>query len=395
MQSTIDSPITQPVHKRALFDLFPPDPDLQVSVIIPVKNEADSLENTLNALRCQKDLDGASLPKQSYEVLILLNNCTDQSGQITRSYQLRYPDFRLLVATVQLPVEMANVGTARRLLMDEACNRFCQLDRPTGIIASTDGDTFVDSQWIAQICTEIDQGCDVVGGRILTQPDDTPVRLNHLRNVTYRSLIARLESLLDPLPFDPWPRHFQHFGASIALTCAMYKRVGGLPPVACLEDEALYRALERIDARIRQSPLVRVTTSSRTQGRVAIGFSEQLRYWEVLNKTHQHQLVECAETVVHRIRARHRLRLYWQQRHTQPPFCLQAIAANLALDYSCLQSQLDQSHYFGQFWEYVDACLTNNGWANRWQPVPITEAISQLRLLVNTLEKNVAAASVD
>ena len=372
--------------KSALFDAYLPDPQLRVSVVIPARNEAGNLEPALDALRNQRQHNGASVPMSTYEVLLLLNNCTDHSVAVAQAYQQRYPDFPLRVAVVLLPPDKANVGTARRMLMDAAYGRLLQAGRPEGIIASTDADTIVDANWIDQIRAEIERGCEVVGGRILTYPDGRLVRLNHLRDVTYRMLVAQLEACLDPQPADPWPRHFQHFGASLALTCAAYERVGGLPNVPHLEDEALYRALLRTDTPIRKSPRVRVTTSTRTLGRVEVGFSEQLRYWEALNETSQCQLVEAPQAIYQRLLNRHRLRAIWQKRHvSQLVDTLPPIAAELMVDAAWLSSQLNQATYFGQLWENIEGRQATGPWASYWQPVPVKKAISELRLLIHSL----------
>lgn len=389
MLSEPDSLTSSPARQNPFLTLHPPDSQLCISVIIPARNEADNLDCALNALRIQRQVDGTPIPWAQYEVLVLLNNCTDCSAVVAERYQQRYPDFPLRVAAVQLSPENANVGTARRLLMDEACRRLVQVGRPHGIIASTDADTIVDCHWIDQIRAEIDQGCEAVGGRILTRPDGNLVRLNHLRDVTYRMLIARLEAHLDPLAFDPLPRHFQHFGASMALTCAAYKRVGGLPDVPHLEDEALYTALLRTDTRIRKSPNVRVTTSTRMHGRVAVGFSEQLRYWETLNKTHQYQLVESAGAIVRRIQNRQRLRSIWQNRTTKSSSAaIQLVAAELLTDVDWLDYQLEQTRYFGQLWQDVETKMATGAWAAHWKPVPITTAINELRLFLNTADNS-------
>ncbi len=372
--------------QSVLFDAYLPDPQLRVSVVIPARNEANHLEQALNALRNQRQRNGVSVPMSTYEVLLLLNNCTDHSVAVAQAYQERYPDFPLYVAAVHLPPDKANVGTARRMLMDAACWRLRQVGQPDGIIASTDADTMVDAYWIDQIRAEIEQGCEVVGGRILTCPDGRLVRLNHLRDVTYRMLIAQLEACLDPQPADPWPRHFQHFGASLALTCAAYERVGGLPNVPHLEDEALYRALLRTDTPIRKSPQVRVTTSTRTLGRVDVGFSEQLRYWEALNETSQCQLVEAPQAIYQRLLNRHRLRKIWQTRHaSQPADALTRIATDLLIDADWLGNQLNQATYFGQLWEDIENRQATGSWASYWQPVPVKTAISELRELIHSL----------
>ncbi len=362
-----------------------PDPYLRLSVVLPAKDEAENIPLALDALRCQQQLTGEPMPYPCYEVLLLLNNCTDDSAAVTERYQTRYPAFPLRVAVVQLPPERANVGTARRMLMDVAQSRLQQANQLAGIIASTDADTVVDSCWMAHILSEIDGGCDMVGGRILTRSDGQAVRLNYLRDCTYRMLIARLEDRLDPLAHDPWPRHFQHFGANMAITCTAYEQIGGLPKVPYLEDEALYRALLRTDYRVRKSPLVRVVTSTRTTGRAEIGFSEQLRYWEGINQLRQCQLVEPAGAIYRRLQNRRQLRLLWQNRAGGvPTTLLSPVADALLLDAQWLHDHLTRAMYFGQLWEQVETRLVTGDWADAWPPTPIETAIAALRLLLHS-----------
>lgn len=95
------------------------------------------------------------------------------------------------------------------------------------------------------------------GRRILTEINERallPLRRIQLRDAAYRQLCVCLEDLLDPTPADPWPRHHQHFGASLALTTRACRRVGGLPEVRFLEDKALCQALRRHDLVLRHSP---------------------------------------------------------------------------------------------------------------------------------------------
>lgn len=64
----------------------------------------------------------------------------------------------------------------------------------------------------------------------------------------------------------------------------MYQMVGRLPQLPFLEDEAFHQALFRKDAKIRKSLNVKVTTSGRHEGRVDIGFSQQLCEWADMKK---------------------------------------------------------------------------------------------------------------
>jgi glycosyltransferase involved in cell wall biosynthesis len=376
-------------YSTHLFNRKAPSPTLQVSVIVPVRNEAHHLAKTLESLRLQQNAVGQPLNPAIYEVLVLVNNCTDASLVVAQSYQKRYPDFSLHLADIQLPPPKANIGAVRRLLMDEACRRLTSVGKTEGIIASTDGDTVVDSQWLWHVMNEIRQGADAVGGRILTHPDKNPVRLFHLRDVTYRTLVARLESQLDPVPHDPWPRHFQHFGANLAVTCAMYQKAGRLPEVPYLEDEAFYKALVRVDARVRQSPLVRVTTSARMQGRVAVGFSEQLRCWATMHKSGQCQLAEPAGAWAVKFAARHQLRTLWINRwNNKSGAGLDQIAANLCISADWLNDAFQHYCYFGEFWQAVESQTINDGgWVARWPLVPIGESIKELRRMGARIER--------
>jgi hypothetical protein len=372
--------------KDYLFGQKAPSLQLQVSVIVPVRNEAHHLAKTLEALRLQQDDAGRPLNPDTYEVLVLVNNCTDASLAVAKSYQKRHPGFSLHIAYVQLPPAKANIGTVRRLLMDEAHRRLTSVHNERGIIASTDGDTVVDPQWLWHIKAEIESGADAVGGRILTHPDKNPVRLFHLRDVTYRTLLARLESQLDPCAHDPWPRHFQHFGANLAVTCTMYSKAGRLPEVPYLEDEAFYRALLRIDARVRQSPQVRVMTSARMQGRVAVGFSEQLRCWATMNKNGQCQIVESVGGWAVKFAARRKLRDLWTNREQGLPITkLADVAVSLCISAAWLGKALWQHRYFGELWEEVERqMISEQKWAGFWPLMPITEAIAELRGMVIT-----------
>lgn len=359
----------------------PPAPLLRACVIVPVRNEAHHLGETLDALRTQQDPAGQPLPPDRWEVLLLANNCTDPSYDTAQQYQRRHPDFPLRVEQIRLPPAQANIGFVRRLLMDAACERL----GGRGIIVSTDGDTRVDPCWLYHTLHEFTADVDAVSGRILTQPDGSTVRRYHLRDVTYRSLLTQLEARLDPRPYNPWPRHFQHFGASLAVTCDAYRRAGGLPAVPYLEDEAFFQALLRIDARVRNSPLVRVYTSTRQRGRVAVGFSEQLRCWATMERAGQTPCVEPPAATALRFRVRHALRRCWQALDSTNYEAEAArLADELGVNPRWLTRTLTQCRYFGTVWEGVEARLQTGDWARRWSPVPVTQAIQELRALLQT-----------
>ncbi|MDF7809752.1 glycosyltransferase family 2 protein [Hymenobacter sp. YC55] len=373
-------------QQKVLWPTTPPNPRLRVSVIIPAKDEADNLPATLAALAAQTDLQGHPLDFASYEILVLANNCRDQTANVIRAFAKQHPALAVHVAEVQLLPAEAHVGYARRLLMDEACRRLESTVGITGIIASTDADTRVAPTWLAATEMEVRTGADAVGGRIFPERSirkSCVVRRTHLRDATYRLLRAQLEALVDPDPADLWPRHHQHYGASLAITVAAYRQVGGLPVVPFLEDEALCQALRRYDLRLRHSPAVRVITSARYQGRVAVGLSWQLREWARMTRQQREPLVESGAALVAEWTVRRKLRQLWKQIRQQPrqqavPSCIR-LAALLSVPAGPLTKQLACSSTFGMLWEWVQ---THRAVWRRGHLTTLPLALAELRCLI-------------
>jgi len=384
--------------------LPPPATGLQACVIIPAKDEAHNLPATLAALAAQTELDGTPLPEGCLEVIVLANNCQDRTAAVVRQLACCYPGIALHVAELQLPGALAHVGQARRLLMDAAAQRLEATAGPGGLILSTDADTLVASDWLAACRAEVATGAAAVGGRILTrasepEPEElalaTPyeeplasdaltLRRTQLRDATYHLLRNQLECQLDPCQHDPWPRHHQHFGASLALTVAAYRQVGGLPVVRYLEDEALWQALCRHDLPVRHSPRVRVRTSARQQGRVEVGLSWQLREWAAHAQEQREPQVECPRQLAALWQARRELRAYWQGRSQPTPAGFREWALMLRVQAGTMYEKLHAAQSFGAFWEWV---LGTRASAVLEQPydtrVPLSEAVAWLRKAVH------------
>ena len=363
---------------------------LQLSVILPVRNECENIWNTLEALRNQQDERGNPLSFECYEVLFLANNCTDNSAEIGRSYQRMYPEFQLHIEEITLDIDVGHIGTVRRLLMDAAYNRFAILNKKNGIIASTDSDSEVDRNWVFNTIKEINKGNDVVGGRILTRPERTMSRAYYLRDVTYKHLVSKAETLLDPIDNDPWPRHYQCFGASFAVTCSIYDLSGRLPVVPFLEDMAFHKALTRIDAKIRLSPLVKVMTSTRIQGRVGFGLSIQLKQWGEMNEARDPILVEQADTLFQKFSARRLLRVMWSRNQNHSRYTISSIreiSEMLMLDEKWLENQLDGSLYFGMLWEKIEDELGKGCWMDNWPKIDVVKVIPDLRYKIQEYQR--------
>lgn len=370
--------------------LFPKaaNPNLKISIIVPVKDEEEIIVNTLNALRNQIDINGNPLDYNIYEVLLLVNNSVDKSEIICEEYALQFPEFNLHVSNINLPADVAHIGMVRRLMMDEAYERLTSVGVKRGIIVSTDGDSEVDVNWIYYIIKEMEKGVDVVGGRIIPKHIPRGSKWPHLRDVTYRFLASRLESKIDECFSDPWPRHFQCYGPSLAVTCEIYKKAGGMPPLPYLEDEEFRKSLKRIDARIRKSPLVKIYTSSRLVGRVEFGFSVQLKQWTEMQSIGAEQMVESLDSLSFKFINKRKLRLIWEnyKQFAYLPKNFEKYSSILTIESKWLKHKLKNALYFEGLWEEIENQLHFTGNINI-KRIPIHIAISELRMYF-AAEKN-------
>ena len=386
--------------------LPPPHPMLRAVVVVPVKDEAVLLPRCLAALSRQCTAAGRPVDPRSFEVIMLANNCSDASAAIARRFaaaQRRAGGCTVHVVEVTLPRRHAHVGHARGVLMDQACARLRRVQprppggrgpadsRPRGVILSTDGDTVVAADWLAETLAAVDAGADAVGGRILSRtepagaaPVDRALQRWQRLDAIYRLLRSHLASLIDPEPADPWPRHHQHYGASLAVTVDAYEQVGGLPEVRFLEDEALYGRLVRADLRVRHSPQVRVYTSCRQDGRVEVGLSSQLREWACAATGCAELRVEPAGEMVALLRGRARLRRLWLDHAPcrAAPRGAATLARELRLPAERLRAAWSAAATFGELWGEVEAWRASHRRRGAVSQVPVGTAIVELKQLV-------------
>jgi glycosyltransferase involved in cell wall biosynthesis len=245
-----------------------PNPGLCAVVVIPARDEAARIEGCLRALACQQDLT-----LDSFEVIVVLDGCRDRTPQIVEraAHSGGYPPIHSLEFAYP-----EGVGRARRLGMDIAYQRLLRAARPEGLIASTDADTIVAADWLASQLRLVRAGAEAIGGLIELDPAERQALDPHAVMVREQHAAERLTHALEQATADTDVEHPHFSGASLALTAAAYKRCGGLPVCAALEDEALARALSTRGIAIHRSQKVRVRTSARIDGRAPRGLARDL-----------------------------------------------------------------------------------------------------------------------
>ncbi|WP_165982308.1 glycosyltransferase [Dankookia rubra] len=253
----------------------PRPPRLRAVIAIPARDEAARLPDCLSALARQQDSGGLA-------VLVLANNCRDDTAAVARALAPGLP-FRLEVREATLDSSLSHAGGARRAAMEAAADLLAaEADPRRAVLLSTDADGRAEPGWLDANLAALAAGADAVAGAIAADPAEAALlppalRRQEAQEAHYAALLDEMAALVDPDPHDPWPRHAAHSGASIALTLAAYRRVGGPPAVPVGEDRALFEALIRADMRVRHCPAARVVVSCRLDGRAAGGMADTLR----------------------------------------------------------------------------------------------------------------------
>ncbi len=362
-----------------VFEAVPPlAPACRLTVTIPARNEERLLATALAALAAQRPLDGAPPVRGTFDVVVFVNNSSDATAEVARAFAARHPEVPVAVACADLPRDEAHVGTARRRVMDAAAARFRAAGSARGLIASTDADTVVAPDWIAQIYAAA-SGVDAVAGQVALGEAEqakllAPVRLLYSRELSFRRAVAEAEDLIDPQPHDRAPRHASFVGAAFAVTAEAYARAGGLPPLACLEDRAFSLALRRIDARIRHSTLVRAATSARTLARASGGFGSFIADLHARGASGDTFHVEHPHQILEELESRAALRRVWNG--IADEFDYETVSGIFGCDEARWRPLVDRSRPFGEVYERVSSAGAR---PVVYAPVPVEAAIAALR----------------
>lgn len=142
-----------------------PDAKIKVSVVIPAYNEE------YNIARCLRSVVEQSMPRDQYEIILVDNNCTDNTIKIAQTFP------GIIIVHESTP----GVGSARKRGWDEARGE---------IIASTDSDSELPKHWLRKIYSTFNQHPDYValsGGYLFYDRD---FFVNIIVRIFERSLVT-------------------------------------------------------------------------------------------------------------------------------------------------------------------------------------------------------------
>ena len=215
----------------------------QIVVVVPAHNEQDRLPACLAGVG--EAADRVSVP---VTVVVVLDDCTDDSLSVIE------PPVKTL------SIAAANVGEARAL-------GFARTAKGAGgdtWFATTDADSVVPSDWLANQLIHHRNGAEAVVGTVR-------VDWHHHSATTRRKYEQRYGRAGRDEP------HGHVHGANLGIRADAYWRVGGFRPLEREEDVDLVDRLERTGARIVWDRSYPVLTSDRTDFRVTGGFGDYVQ----------------------------------------------------------------------------------------------------------------------
>ena len=115
------------------------------------------------------------------------------------------------------------------------------------------------SEWLGAQIHEHEEGADLWSGRVAI------VESSAEREATVAQWRGDYEVEVQPI-----------HGTSLGFNAAVYRAVGGFPPLATGEDRALRQSLVALGARVHYNSSVRVVTSARRNARSPLGFAHAL-----------------------------------------------------------------------------------------------------------------------
>jgi cellulose synthase/poly-beta-1,6-N-acetylglucosamine synthase-like glycosyltransferase len=230
----------------------PPRP-LAVGVIIPARDEEDSIVESLDSVI--RALDVAPAVDSSW-IVVVADGCSDQTARLARR--------RLAGRGTVIECSVASPGTARRLGAAEVLTHFAGRGPSEVWMANTDADSRVGVDWISHHLHLATRGyCGVAG----------IVRVTFIEG--HDATVMR-ELLADYATYEDGTHPHVH-GANLGIRADAYIDAGGWSDLTVAEDHCLWSRVRSRGWPTIASVGSMVFTSGRLHGRAMGGFADTLR----------------------------------------------------------------------------------------------------------------------
>jgi GT2 family glycosyltransferase len=221
-----------------------------VGIVVPAHNEERLVA------RCLQSLLALQLEVPNWIVLVV-DRCTDRTRTVGE---------QMLRGRGEVVSSLAgNVGASRNLGSQVAVQRLSRRHPSSRIwLANTDADGFVPATWIDCHLAKAKDGAEILAGVVDL---DESTHTSSAFSTAFRTSYGFAESGKHP--------HVQ--GANLGVCARALAAVGGWPALANGEDRELWNRFGVHGFSRVSDAALRVTTSSRLDGRVPGGFSHSLR----------------------------------------------------------------------------------------------------------------------
>ena len=200
--------------------------------MIPCFNEPGLLNTLESLLHC----DNSNVDS---EVIVVINSAEDSLPNVIEqnrktyiealNFSQKYSSNKLkfyILNITDLPKKHAGVGLARKIGMDEAAERFVQINNPRGIIVCLDADCTVEKNYLKEIYNSFKP--EVNAASIYYEH---PLEGDKYDEKIYRAIIEyelylRYYNLA--LKFAKYPYSFHTIGSSMAVRADVYMKAGGM-----------------------------------------------------------------------------------------------------------------------------------------------------------------------
>ena len=248
-----------------------PDMDLQLIIVMPVKNEPD-ISGVIHSL------SNCAVPQAGIELIIVVNHEEYSLASVVKQNEktvheigeLLTPDW-LKVFTIKafdLPKKKSGVGLARKIGMDEAVRRFLYIENENGIIACLDADCTVSENYLGGIIDFFDSHQGVEAASIYFEH---PLELTPECQREYVAAYElHLRYFIAAQKFAGFPLAFQTIGSSMAVSAAGYVAQGGMNTRKAGEDFYFLHKFSEIGKLVNLNDIA-VYPSGRISDRVPFG----------------------------------------------------------------------------------------------------------------------------
>jgi len=208
--------------------------DLNLIVVIPCYNEPDILTTITSIAACYET-------KKSVEIIIVINSSErtpehivhqnykteKELLQILDTFATKNKKFHVIHKT-SLPKKHAGVGLARKIGMDEAIQRFNQINNQEGVIISFDADSICAPNWLTSIEDYYSINLKANGSCVYFEH---PISGNAFNTDIYNAIIQYelfLRYYNQALRLTGYPFAFHTVGSCFNVKASVYATQGGM-----------------------------------------------------------------------------------------------------------------------------------------------------------------------